>query len=157
MQWLRNRNVLAVIVVLVLAVVLAVIGMTMRVSRTITDEPLPGAGASDGDAPAEDALYLLVTAGSTTYEPIWLGGEGSFTLTQGEDMVNVIHVTTDSIWMESSTCENQDCVEQGVVTAENRQSRVLGNTIVCLPNRVLLELFTAQELKEMGFSLAESD
>ena len=158
MQWLRNRNALAVIVIVILAIAVAVVGMTMRVSRTISEESLPGVEASDDVLPTTDAsLYLLVTAGNTTYRPILLGPEDILTLTQSEDMVNTIHVTHDSVWMESSTCENQDCVEQGVVTAENRKSRVLGNTIVCLPHRVLLELFTADELRAMGLLAGESD
>ena len=151
MQRLRNRNALAIIVVVILAIAIAAIGMTMRVSRTISDEQLPGFKTQDDSLPATDAaLYLLVTAGNTTYKPILLDNEDLLTLSQGEDMVNVIHVTRDSVWMEESTCDNQDCVEQGVVTAENRKSRVLGNTIVCLPHRVLLELFTADELQAMG-------
>ena len=157
MQWPRNRNVLAVMAVVVLAVVVAVIGMTTRVSRTVSDEPLPGVETDEGSAPAaEGSLYLLVTAGNTTYAPIRLDAEDTLTLTQGDDM-NVIHVTPDSIWMESANCDNQDCVEQGVVTAENRKTRVLGNTIVCLPHRVLLELFTAEELREIGLLAAPSD
>lgn len=147
MQWLRNRNALAVIVILILVIAVAVIGMTMRTSATT--EP------SDAEA-SGDLLYLLVTAGSITYEPIPLYGESAFTLTQSEDKVNVIHATHDSIWMESSTCENQNCVEQGMVTAENRNSRVLGNMIICLPNRVQLELFTADELREIGIMIADS-
>lgn len=158
MQWLRNRNALAVIALVVLAVLVAAIGLTARPSRNVSDQPLPGTEASDAPASAEDtAFYLLVSAGNTTYAPILLSMEDSLTLTQGEDMVNVIHVTPDSVWMESSTCDNQDCVEQGTVTADNRKTRILGNTIVCLPNRVLLELFTGDELRSMGLLPAESN
>ena len=150
MRWLRNRNALAVMVIVILAVAIAIAGLTMRVSRTVSDEPLPGTDTSDSPATGKASLYLLVTAGNTTYAPILLEHEDLLTLTQDEATVNVIHVTPDSVWMESSTCDNQDCVEQGVVTADNRQARVLGNTIVCLPHRVLLELFTADELQDMG-------
>ena len=158
MQWMRNRNVLVVAGIVLLAVAVAVVGMVLRPARNISDEPLSGAEAADGSATVADAsLYLLVTAGYTTYAPILLDREDVRTLTQGEDTVNTIHVTPDGIWMEASTCENQDCVEQGMVTAENRQSRVLGNVIVCLPNRVQLELFTAEELREIGYLEAESN
>ena len=51
--------------------------------------------------------------------------------------------------MEKSTCENQDCVNQGLVTLENRDARVLYNMIVCLPNQVMLELYTYDEIMEM--------
>ena len=156
MQWPRNRNVLVVAVVVLLAVALAALGMTARGPRSVSDEPLPGAEAAEGSgAAADDAFYLVVTVGRITYEPILLEAENELTLSQGEDTVNVIHVTTDSIWMESSTCENQDCVEQGVVSADNREYRILGNAIICLPNRVQLELFSAEELKELGFVMQQ--
>ena len=64
---------------------------------------------------------------------------------QGSGRVNVIHTTENSIVMHSSSCENQDCVDQGVVSLENRDSRVLGSLIVCLPNEVILELVSAEE------------
>ena len=151
MRWPRNRNALAVLVIIILAIIIGIVGKMMRPSRTIGDGQLPRTTASDGGVPATDAaLYLLVTAGSTTYEPIPLEGENVFTLTQGDDMVNIIHATPDSIWMESATCENQDCVDQGTVTAENRHLRALGNMIICLPHQVQLELFTADELREMN-------
>lgn len=145
MQRLRNRNVLAVIVLIVLVAAVAAIGLALRAWESAGDMSQPG-----------EPLYLLVTAGNTTYAPILLDEENRFTLSQGEEMVNVIHVTPVSVWMESATCDNQDCVEQGIVTAENRATRVLGNTIVCLPHRVLLELFTADELSGMGISIPES-
>ncbi|MCH5287474.1 MAG: NusG domain II-containing protein [Christensenellaceae bacterium] len=156
MRWLRNRNALAVMLMVILAAAAAVAGLTMRGSRTVSDEQLPGTAVSVDAEPSSDApLYLLVTAGSTTYEPILLEGETVFTLTQGDEMVNIIHATADSIWMESATCENQDCVEQGAVTRENRRTRVLGNMIICLPHQVQLELFTADELTAMGIEPAE--
>ena len=156
MHWPRNRNALAVIVIIILAVAIAVVGLALRPLRTVSDASLPGTKNTDDSAAATDAsLYLLVTAGGTTYKPILLEEENVLTLSQG-DMVNVVHVTPVSIQMESATCDNQDCVEQGVVTAENRKTRILGNTIVCLPHRVLLELFTADELQEIGFPVPEN-
>ena len=156
MKWLRNRNVLVVIVIVVLAVILGAVGLTLRGSRTTTGEQLPGLETPDVAA-TDGSLYLLVTAGSTTFEPILLFAEDTLTLTQDEGTVNVIHVTPDSIWMESSTCENQDCVDQGVVTADNRHTRILDNMIICLPNRVQLELCDADELRGMGFTLPEDE
>lgn len=42
--------------------------------------------------------------------------------------------------MESSTCHNQLCVQQGEVTRDNWSRRALGAHILCLPNRVDAEL-----------------
>ena len=67
----------------------------------------------------------------------------------GTEEVNLIHVTPDGFYMESSTCENQDCVNQGMVTLENRHSRILYNAVLCLPNMVSLALYTPEEILEM--------
>ena len=100
--------------------------------------------------PASIKAWLLVTAGGTTYQPIPLVEEGEYSVIQEETGAkNVIHVTTESVDMKSSTCENQDCVKQGVVSLENRDSRLLGNMIICLPNQVTLELYTTEELIQM--------
>ena len=47
--------------------------------------------------------------------------------------------------MAFSTCDNQLCVSEGVVTLENKADRILGNYIVCLPNGVTLELLNQAE------------
>ena len=58
----------------------------------------------------------------------------------------MIEVTPTSVKMYESTCANQDCVRQGTVSLENYKQRVLQNMIICLPNEVMLELYTAEEL-----------
>ena len=63
-------------------------------------------------------------------------------------------MTADSICMHSSSCDNQDCVEQGVVSLENRSKRVLQNMVICLPNQVTLELYTAEEITQLLLSMA---
>ena len=65
---------------------------------------------------------------------------------EGEEVVNNIHVTPTGVYMESASCENQDCVLQGEVTLENKDTRVLENMIICLPNQVFLELYSTEEL-----------
>ena len=47
--------------------------------------------------------------------------------------------------MESSNCENQNCIGQGEVTLENRETRVLFNMVICLPHGISLELLTKEE------------
>jgi hypothetical protein len=90
--------------------------------------------------------YLVVTVAGGTYEPIPLTEEGRYTITRGE-MVNVIAVTPDSVWMHSSNCEGQDCVLQGTVSLANRNDRVLQNMVLCLPNEIVLELLTEEEAR----------
>ena len=135
-----------------------------------TETPTP----TKTEAPAETAAPVLVQTGAasvteTSPNPekqpqeqsasgylfiilegrIWgieaLGEERDITVDQGNGVVNVIHLQKDGFYMNSSTCDNQLCVTEGVVTLENKASRVLGNYIICLPNGVTLELLNAEE------------
>ncbi len=95
--------------------------------------------------------YVLVTAGDTYgWLPVPDEGEYLFPLKQvlqdGTEAENVIHVSSEGVWMESSTCDNQDCVTQGMVTFGNMNRRILQRMIICLPHRVTLELYTAEEV-----------
>ena len=53
---------------------------------------------------------------------------------------NILMLTADGFFMESANCHNQSCVHQGSVTADNYRMRTLGNRIICIPNRVTVEL-----------------
>ncbi|MBR4458648.1 MAG: NusG domain II-containing protein [Clostridia bacterium] len=103
------------------------------------------------DAPSGRAIgYIRVTVGAQVgWLPVPEKGAYSYPLEQvlpdGSHALNVIRVTSEGVYMESSTCENQNCVEQGIVTFENLSSRVLSRYIICLPNQVMLELFTPEE------------
>ena len=80
-------------------------------------------------------------------------GEVSYPLKQvlsdGTETENIIHLTPEGVYMEDSTCENHDCVNQGEVTLQNKADRILANMIICLPNQVTLSLFTPEEVLEM--------
>ena len=129
----------------------------IRESVVPTMSPAPESPEKDaGDVADENtdtlaAGYVLVTSPTVT---VWLPlpekEDYVYPLKQvnaaGVETLNMIHLTPDGVYMESSTCENQNCVEEGVVTLENRNSRILGNMIICLPNQVTLELYSAEEL-----------
>lgn len=127
---IRNLIVLAVIAVLIIAA-----GAVAMIQRDKL-----------ADVPEDTAAYLVITVNGETYAPIRLDGPGKYTITRG-DKVNVVEVTESSICMHSSSCDNQDCVLQGTVTLENRADRVLQNMILCLPNEVVLELMTEEEVR----------
>ena len=63
---------------------------------------------------------------------------------QENGSVNVIRMTKDGFCMHSSTCPNQLCVQQGEVTKANYATRTLGNRVICIPNRVTVELVLDQ-------------
>lgn len=146
---MRNRNLWIILTAVAVIAAVFVLAMTMQPAATISDEQLSDLPqAMDETSETDEAqAYLLVTVNGLTYQPIPLKGEGQFSITQGETgMVNTVHVTPTSVWMEDSTCDNQDCVEQGVVSLDTMNNRVLGNMIVCLPHQVVLELYTAEEM-----------
>lgn len=106
--------------------------------------------------------YVLV---ATASEGRWFplpdeeSGEYSFTVHQvmgGEDMNNTITITPEGVYVSEADCENNDCVEEGYVTLENKNERVLGNMIVCLPHSITIELFTRAEVEEMMAAAAAS-
>lgn len=93
--------------------------------------------------------YMLLTVHGIPYDIIPLRDNGEFVLTQSDiGATNTIHTTKYSAWMAHSTCDNQDCVEQGIVSLDNIKERILGNMIICLPNGLMVELLTAEELAE---------
>ena len=117
--------------------------------------------ASDAVSPAEDAVpaptpvpargYVLVTTATQMgLLPLPETEDYVFPLkqlrTDGTFTENVIHLTPEGVYMESSTCENHDCIDEGIVTLENRKDRILGNMIICLPNQVTLQLLTPEEI-----------
>ena len=75
-----------------------------------TQEP-----AEETTAAAPAKAYLVVTVANAVYEPIPLYEAGRYTVRRG-DFVNVIEVTENSVVMAESSCDNQDCVYQGVVS-----------------------------------------
>ncbi len=71
--------------------------------------------------------------------------ENQLELVQQDGKRNVVAFNRQGLRMHSASCDNQDCVQQGEVTLENKDSRVLMNAIICLPNKVVLTLLDAQE------------
>lgn len=84
--------------------------------------------------------HLAIYVGDMLYREVELDEEKTVTVNQGQGVINKVHVTKNGFYMESSSCDNQDCVHQGEVTLDNYEDRVLMNWIVCLPNQVTLEL-----------------
>lgn len=92
--------------------------------------------------------YLMVITDAYNSTPLPLNEEGSFRITQPDGSENVVHIGKDSFYMESSNCDNQNCVEEGEVTLENKDSRILFNMVYCLPHRLSLALLTPAEAEE---------
>ena len=155
---MKRRNALLILGIAVLALVLLLVGWSNRSALpslpAVTEAVPDGKNAYPEDVqtavdsffaeyPAES--YLLLTTAYGTRMPIPLNGDNAFRITQADGSENVVHIGKDSIYMESSNCENQNCVQQGEVTLENRETRVLFNMVICLPHNLRLELVTRDE------------
>ena len=118
----------------------------MRVLTEISGSNQP---ATQPQATQEAPIaYLVVSVGNTRYKPLPIYREAEYRLHQANGRDNVLHVTRDSVYMKEANCDNQSCINQGTVTLNNAETRVLGNMIICLPNQVVLELVTPQEAGE---------
>ncbi|MDL2235826.1 NusG domain II-containing protein [Christensenellaceae bacterium OttesenSCG-928-L17] len=86
------------------------------------------------------APYVNIYIDDEIHAQIPLSEPQTYTLTQSGDKVNEIVVEEDRVYMQAATCPEKDCVHQGAVTLENYNERPLREWIVCLPNRVTVEL-----------------
>jgi len=170
---MRNKNVLIILIVLAL---IAAVAVAALVANTQPEAPTTVESITrvDGEATAEpsgeenlatstDAQAEALQLTGLGYVYIQASGEGRwFELpetehkleitredTDGSEIFNVINLSPEGVFVESASCDNQDCVEQGLVTLENKEERVLRNLIVCLPNEVSVELFSAEEMMQM--------
>ena len=88
--------------------------------------------------------YVVLTVGGRQYgEPIPMDRDKIITLKQDDGKLNKVHITPEKVYMEFSTCENQDCVGQGEVHVDTYKDRILGTYIICLPNNVSIEMVPA--------------
>lgn len=87
-----------------------------------------------GRQAAKDEIAVYVDGRLHAASPLKAGQD--LTVEQEDGSVNVIRMTENGFYMQSSTCKNQDCVHQGPVTKDNWSQRLLGTHVICLPNRV---------------------
>ena len=90
-----------------------------------------------------DVDCVVIRVGDTEYARVPLSQPQTLTIEQENGAVNVVEVTENGMRMVSSTCGNQICVHQGLVTLENWELKPQQQFISCLPNRVMLELVEA--------------
>lgn len=161
---MKKRNLILVLALVTAALLLLFFGLSGRGEKILPEE-------SDGketDIAAETSAfsesvtakareymdknpaqsYLMVITDTYNSTPLPLNEEGSFRITQPDGSENVVHIGKDSFYMESSNCDNQNCVEEGEVTLENKDSRILFNMVYCLPHKLSLALLTPEEAEE---------
>ena len=90
--------------------------------------------------------HVIITVGGRQYgDPIPMDRDKIITIRQENGEINRIRITPDSVDMEYSTCENQDCIGEGTITLDNYNERILGTWIICLPNQVTIEMVPADK------------
>lgn len=90
--------------------------------------------------PAVEETTVIISVDGREYTRVPLSRPQTITVAQENGCVNVIEVTETGAVMQSSTCGNQLCVKMGEVTVDNWQFRPNQQFIICLPNRVSIEL-----------------
>jgi len=89
--------------------------------------------------------HVVLTVGGRQYgDPIPMDRDKIITLRQEDGKINKVHITPEKVYMESSTCDNQDCVGQGEVHVDTYMDRILSTYIICLPNNVQIEMVPAE-------------
>ena len=152
----KRKDWLIIAIALLMALGLFVLTRSgVRIQVPGGDDPLrvlkeiPPASGTQAEPASEEAIaYLVLTVGNIRYRPLPIFREAEYSLRQTDGKENTFHVTRDSVFMETATCNDQSCVKQGTVDLINRDIRVLGNKIICLPNQVVLELITPEEAGE---------
>ena len=99
--------------------------------------------------------YILVqTDQSAGFLPLPTEGEKFQaivrTLEDGTEWRNVIRMTPEGFCMIESDCEGHDCIEEGEVTLENMQDRLLWNMVICAPHRLTLSLYSPADAAEIS-------
>lgn len=154
----KKKDVWVILVVLVIA--LCVAGLRMLSQRATID---PTQLTSDVTKPAEQPAafgpslpksdepikgYAIILVGQKQYgDPIPMDRDKTINIKQDNGQVNEIKITKDSVEMHASSCENQDCVHQGIITRDNYLTRILGSYVVCLPNEVTIQYIAASQLE----------
>ena len=128
-------------------------GPDMGAESPYSEETLAAVRSFFEEYPAES--YLIVKTAGGVYLPIPLNSDNAFTVKQSDGSENTVHIGKNSFYMESSNCKNQNCVEQGEVTLENRDTRALMNLVICLPHNLSLELLTPEEAQAVLLELYE--
>lgn len=117
---MEKKNWLSPLMIAVVAAVLLIVSQTLR--------------------PAAEESVVIITVEGEEYARIPLSQPRTVTIEQPGGEVNVVEVSDHGAVMLSSTCHNQLCVHMGEVTVDNWELRANQAFIICLPNRVSVEL-----------------
>ncbi len=127
----RQSKANRIVLIILAAVVLAVGGAALLLNLN--------------DVPAAATREVRVYLNGTLYTTGRLGQKEDIVIHGENGEENVVSFTENGVYMKSATCHNQLCIGQGEVTPENISRRFYRNEIICLPNRVTVELVLTDE------------
>ena len=123
---MNKKNYLVIGGILLIAAVMLALALLNR-PMTVVDEDM-----------------VIISVDGKEYARVPLSKPQTVTVAQKDGSVNVVEVSDHGAVMLSSTCDNQLCVEMGEVTVDNWEYRPNQQFIICLPNRVGVELAVTQ-------------
>jgi len=94
--------------------------------------------------PAAQEHQIVVMVDKQEFARIPLSEPQTLNVAQTNGSLNVIEITETGAYMKDSTCKGHDCVLQGPVTLDNYEYRPNQSFIICLPNKVTVELQVAK-------------
>lgn len=123
----KKRNILVVGVVVALAAALLVLSALLPKNQSASGES-----------------EILITVDGKEWGRYPLSQPQTVVVEQADGCRNEIVITGEGAYMAASTCDNQLCVQMGEVTLDNWETRPNQAFIICLPNRVTVELIPVQ-------------
>ena len=121
-----KKNWLVIVAIVVVAAVLGAVSILSRPAHDVVED------------------MVIIAVDGKEYARVPLSKPQTVTVAQEDGCVNVIEVSDHGAVMLSSTCDNQLCVRMGEVTVDNWEFRPNQQFIICLPNRVSVELAVTQ-------------
>jgi len=88
--------------------------------------------------------YVTVYVGETIFARVPVDAYQTIIVDQGDGKVNVVVIDRQGVHMEQSTCHNQLCVKQGVISPGD-DGLSFTHRIICLPNGVTVALTGAED------------
>ena len=139
---LKKKTLLLLLICIALIALVGVLALVMGSPNRQAPENLEAAPGYVYISAGGQGKWFMLPEKET---PLQLSRTGE----NGQEIRNVVVLFPQGAYMQSSTCENQDCVHQGQVTLENKEKRALQNMILCLPNEVIIELYSPEEIAAM--------
>lgn len=90
-----------------------------------------------------DGRQVVVRVDGTVWSTYSLTETVDCVIDNGQGGTNHLHVEGGMVWLEEASCPDKICVQQGKI-------RYAGESIICLPNKLVVEVVGEDELHMDG-------